>query len=169
MKLAAAVHLKDDVAWAAAVTFDEWDAREALRTVTSRIDGLEKPAPGELDLREAAALAQLLGRHGLQPDTIVIDGPVHIDAAETPGWGRALFDALGGRIPIIGISAAALRGLPAQFEVHREEEGRPVLVTCAGLDLGAAKARVRTMHGKRRMPTLLKLAARTARDAADPA
>lgn len=168
MKLAAAIHLQDTTAWVAAVTFDDWDAREASRTVTSRVDALERPARAQLDLREATALAQLLGQHGLQPDAIVIDGPVHVDAGETPGWGRALFDALGGRIPIIGLSTRPLPGLPAQFEVYREEEARPVLVTCAGMDLGAAKARVRAMHGKRRLPTLLKLAARTAKDAAVP-
>jgi deoxyribonuclease V len=32
-----------------------------------------------------------------------------------------------------------------------------------GIDLGAAKVRVRTMHGRRRVPTLLKLVARIAR------
>ena len=40
------------------------------------------------------------------------------------------------------------------------------LVTCAGIDLGAAKARLRMMHGKRRVPTLLKLVARIAKTAA---
>jgi deoxyribonuclease V len=55
-------------------------------------------------------------------------------------------------------------GMPAQFEVFREEEARPVIVTCVGIDLGAAKVRVRNMHGKRRIPTLMKLAARIARD-----
>jgi deoxyribonuclease V len=36
-------------------------------------------------------------------------------------------------------------------------------VTCVGIDIGAAKVRIRTMHGKRRIPTLLKLVARIAR------
>ena len=54
-------------------------------------------------------------------------------------------------------------GMPAQFEVLRDEEARPLIVTCVGIDLGAAKVRIRTMHGKRRIPTLLKLVARIAR------
>jgi deoxyribonuclease V len=70
-------------------------------------------------------------------------------------------------VPVIGVSAKAMPGMPAQFEVMREEEARPVIVTSVGVDLGAAKARVRNMHGKRRMPTLLKLAGRIARDGAD--
>jgi deoxyribonuclease V len=66
---------------------------------------------------------------------------------------------------VIGVCKTALPGLPAQFEVHREEEARPVLVTCIGIDIGAAKARLRAMHGQRRVPTLLKLVARLAKGA----
>lgn len=164
MKLAACVHYHGDGALAAAVAFDEWDAYEASRTFTSRIAHVDKPARGKLDLRELPCLLQLLQEHALKPDVMLIDRPVHLDAAETPGLGRSLYDALGGRTAIIGVSTKSAPGMPAQFEVFREEEAPPLIVTCVGIDLGAAKVRVRTMHGKRRIPTLLKLAARIARD-----
>jgi deoxyribonuclease V len=48
----------------------------------------------------------------------------------------------------------------------REEEAKPLIVTCAGLDIGAAKARVRAMHGRKRVPTLMKLAGRLAKGGA---
>jgi deoxyribonuclease V len=163
MKLAVAVHYDGDGAWAAAVAFDEWDAPEASRTFTSHVAHVDKPARKEPDLRELSCLVQLLREHALEPDVIVIDGPVHLDAAETPGLGRALFDALGGRTAIIGVSTSSVPGMPAQFEVFREEETRPLIVTCVGIDLGAAKVRIRTMHGRRRIPTLLKLVSRIAR------
>ncbi|HSW04102.1 endonuclease V [Aquabacterium sp.] len=164
MKLAVGVHDHGDGAWAAAVAFDEWDAPEASRTFVSRIAQVEKPSRGALDLRQLPCLVQLLREHALAPDLIVFDGAVYLDAAETPGLGRSLYDALGGRTVIIGVSTRSMPGLPAQFEVYREEEARPVIVTCAGIDLGAAKARIRAMHGKRRVPTLLKRVARIARD-----
>jgi deoxyribonuclease V len=66
----------------------------------------------------------------------------------------------------VGISTLMMPSLPAQFEVFRDEEARPLIVTCIGIDLGAAKVRVRTMHGRRRVPTLMKLAARLARSGA---
>ncbi len=166
MKLAACVHYHGDGALAAAVAFDDWDAPEATRTFTSRVAHVDKPARGKPDLRELPCLLLLLQEHALKPDVIVIDGPVHLDAAEMPGLGRSLYDALGGRTPIIGVSTRSMPGMPAQFEVFREEEARPVIVTCAGIDIGAAKVRIRTMHGKRRVPTLLKLAARIAREGA---
>jgi len=163
MKLAVGFHYLRDGALAAAVAFDEWDAREASRAFTSHFAHVDKPARGKPDLCELPCLVQLLREHALEPDIVVIDGPVHLDAAETPGLGRTLFDALGGRTAIISVSTRSMPGMPAQFEVFRDEEARPLIVTCVGIDLGAAKVRIRTMHGKRRIPTLLKLVARIAR------
>lgn len=165
MKLAMAVHRGGDGAMAAAVAFDEWDAPEPSRTYTCAVAQVEKPTRDELDLRDLPCLLQLLRAHGLQPELIVIDGFVHLDTDESPGLGRHLHHALEGRTAVIGVSKAALPGLPAQFEVSREEETRPLVVTCIGIDLGAAKARLRAMHGKRRVPTLLKLVARIAKAA----
>ena len=166
MKLAVGVHDLDGAAVVAAVAFDEWDAAEASRTFTSRVAPVDPPVHSPRGVAELAGVLQLLREHALEPELIVIDGPVHVDAAETPGWGRQLFDALGGRSAVIGMSTRTMPGLPAQFEVWRDEEARPLIVTCIGIDLGAAKVRVRTMHGRRRVPTLMKLAARLARGGA---
>ena len=68
---------------------------------------------------------------------------VHLDADETPGLGHHLFQALGGSTPVIGVAKASRPGLTAQFEVMREEEARPLTVTSVGVDIGAAKVRVR--------------------------
>jgi deoxyribonuclease V len=163
MKLAMAVHRAGDVAVAAAVAFDDWDAAEESRSYIGPAARLEAPPRGEQDLRDLPCLLQLLRLHGLQPELIVIDGFVHLDADEAPGLGRHLHHALEGRTAVIGVARGSLPGLPAQFEVMREEETRPLLVTCVGIDLGAAKARLRAMHGKRRVPTLLKRVARLAK------
>ena len=108
---------------------------------------------------------QLLREHKLAPELILLDGFVHLDAEETPGLGQHLFHALGGATPVIGVSKTSRPGLPAQFEVMREEEAKPLTVTCAGVDIGAAKVRVRSMHGRKRVPTLMKLVARLAKNA----
>ena len=118
MKLAAAVHYDGDGAWAAAVAFDEWDAPEASRTFTSRITHVEKPPRGELDLRDLPCLLQLLREHALEPEVILIDGSVHLDAAESPGLGRRLYDALGGRTAIIGISKRSMPAMPDMWNAR---------------------------------------------------
>jgi deoxyribonuclease V len=165
MKLVMDVQIQGDTALVAAVAFDDWTAFEGTKNYSLKIDHVEKPAKGELDLRELPWLLQLINANGLQPEVIVFDGFVHLDAQETPGLGRRLHDTLGGRTAVIGVSKSLFKGsdTPEQFCVFREDETPPLIVTCAGIDLGAAKARIRTMHGRKRVPTLMKLAARIAK------
>ena len=167
MKFALDVHHEGSAAVAAAVGFEEWGAVEATKTWVTRIDQVAKPPAGQAWMRDLECLMRLLHEHALQPEAIVIDGFVHLDEQDTPGLGRALFDALAGRVPVIGIAKSPGAFTAAQFEVFREEEAAPVIVTCAGIDLGAAKARVRSMHGRKRAPTLMKLVARIAKGKAD--
>ena len=167
MKFALDVHHDGPAAIAAAVGFDEWGAVEATKTFVTRIAQVAKAPAGEPWMRDLQCLMQLLHEHALQPEAIVIDGFVHVDEQDAPGLGRRLFDALGGRVPVIGIAKSTGAFTAAQFEVFREEEAAPVIVTCAGIDLGAAKARVRSMHGRKRAPTLMKLVARIAKGKAD--
>ena len=167
MKLAVNVHFNAGSALAAAVAFADWDAPEADRSYTCRIDPVEKPVRGELDLRALPCLLQLLRQHALAPEVILFEGFVHLDAMESAGLGRHLYHALGSRTAIIGVARTPLPGTPAQFELHREAEAPPLYVSCVGIDLGAAKARLRAMHGKRRLPTLLKLVARMAKGSAE--
>ncbi len=163
MKLVMDFHIQGEHALVAAVAFDDWAAFEGTKNRVLRIDHVEKPVKGELDLRALPWLLQLVDANGLQPEAIVLAGFVHLDAQETPGLGRRLHDTLGGRVAVIGVSKTGFKDTPEQFEVHREEETAPLVVTCAGIDLGAAKARVRAMHGRKRVPTLMKLAARIAK------
>jgi deoxyribonuclease V len=163
MKLAIDVHFDGEGARAAAVAFDAWDAPEATRTYSSRVPHIEKARTGELDLRKLPCIIQLLREHALEPELVMIDGFVDLDAKETPGLGRHLYHALGGRAAVVGVSKSSNPALPPQFEVMREEESRPLLVTSVGIDIGAAKAGLRAMHGRKRVPTLLKLVARVAK------
>jgi deoxyribonuclease V len=164
MKLLVAVQLDGAQANAAAVAFDAWDEAEATKTYFSRIDQVGKAVRGELDLRELPCVMQLLSEHKLEPELILFEGFVHLDADDTPGLGHHLFQALGGKVPVVGVSKKSLPGLSAQFEVMREEETPPLIVTTAGLDIGAAKVRLRSMHGRKRVPTLMKLATRLAKN-----
>lgn len=164
MKFIVAVHFDGAQAQAAAVAFEAWEAAEATKTWVSQILQVEKPALGEPDLREIACVMRLLSEHRLEPELVVMDGFVHLDVDDTPGLGQHLFHALGGGVPVVGVSKKSLPGLSSQFEVFREEETPPLVVTCAGIDIGAAKVRVRAMHGRKRVPTLMKLAARLAKN-----
>lgn len=163
MKLIVTVQFDGAQATVAAAAFDDWDAAEATKTYATRIAQVDKPVRGQPDLRALPCVMQLLREHRLAPELMLIDGFVHLDADETPGLGQHLHQALGGQVPVIGVSKKGLPGLTAQFEVLREDEAPPLWVTCAGIDIGAAKARLRAMHGRKRVPTLLKFVGRLAK------
>jgi deoxyribonuclease V len=163
MKLIVTVQFEGTQATVAAVACDDWAAAEATQTYALRIAQVDKPVRGQPDLRALPCILQLLREHQLAPEILMLDGFVHLDAAETPGLGQHLHQALGGQVPVIGVSRKGLPGLTAQFEVLREDEAPPLWVTCAGIDIGAAKARVRAMHGRKRVPTLLKRVGRLAK------
>jgi len=169
MKLVMDFQIDGDTARVGAVAFDDWGAAEGTKNYVLRIEHVEKPAKGELDLRALPWLVQLLDANRLQPEAIVLDGFVHLDPQDTPGLGLRLHDTLGGRSAVIGVSKSVFKGTdtPDQYCIFREEETPPLVVTCAGIDLGAAKARVRMMHGRKRLPTLMKLAARIAKGSVD--
>lgn len=166
MKLVVAVQQAGSVSHAVALVFETWDQPEATRVYGATVQPGEKPARGEPDLREVACVLQLLDQCALQPELMVIEGLVHRDASETPAMGQHLYRALGGRTAVIGVSNTLPPDLPPQFQVMREDEAPAIAVTCAGIDLASAKARLRAMHGRKRLPTLLKLATRLAKNRA---
>lgn len=167
MKWVVSARREGDVVVAAAVGFEDWPDAEPARTLVVRVPGVPPAKRGEPDDALAQAVLRLREQPGVAPlELVLVDGAVHLDAAETPGPGARVFQALQGAVPVIGLSKAAPRDGSTSFEVHREDEAPPLYVSAAGVDLGAAKARVRAMHGRRRLPTLLKAAARVAREAA---
>ena len=91
-------------------------------------------------------------------EAIVIDGYVWLDAAGRPGLGAHLFEALGGRIPVVGVAKSAFQGSPHAERVLRGTSARPLYVTAAGLDARQAAAAVGSMHGPHRFPTVLQRA-----------
>lgn len=99
---------------------------------------------------------RLLNEHALTPEVIVIDGYVYLGDESNPGLGMHLYNELEGRIPIIGVAKKRFKNTTAESEVYRGNSEHPLYVTSVGLDLETAKKNVHAMHGKHRVPTLLK-------------
>jgi deoxyribonuclease V len=158
MLLALDVHYDHDRAIAAAVAFDDWTAAAATRCYISHVDGVADYASGAFYRRELPCLLQLLNEHALTPTHLVIDGYVDLDTSGRPGLGRHLFDALAGQVAIVGVAKTAFAGIGAESAILRGGSARPLYVTAAGVDLAWAKARIVSMNGPHRIPTLLKRA-----------
>ncbi len=165
MILATDVHYAERGATAAGVLFDDWNAAQPSAAVVSRFAHVAPYEPGAFYRRELPCLLGLIREHALQPDVILVDGHVFLDDAGRAGLGKHLFDALDGRVPVIGVAKTAFVGVGDDHAVLRGDSARPLYVSAAGFDLETAKAHVRAMHGAHRIPTLLKAVDRLCRDA----
>ncbi|NML16890.1 endonuclease V [Azohydromonas caseinilytica] len=169
MILATDVHYSAGHATAAGLLFESWAAPQALHCCISQIHEIKPYRPGHFYERELPCLLELLREHRLHPDIIVVDGYVFLDGISRPGLGKHLFDALGGCVPVVGVAKTAFRGIGAEFQVLRGGSTKPLFVTCVGEGLESARAGVRAMHGRHRLPELLKQVDRLCRDNAPPA
>lgn len=163
MILAVDVTYSGNTATAAGVLFDAWDSDEAAQTLVARIENIAVYVPGEFYLRELPCIAKLLEQVDMPLDCIVIDGYVTLGATESPGLGWKLWEFLGRTTPVIGVAKSAFAGTPEKTRLYRGGSARPLFITAAGMPLDQAKARIARMHGKHRIPDLMKAADRLSR------
>ena len=100
------------------------------------------------------------------PFVLIVDGYVSLGAEGRDGLGMHLFRALGEEIPVIGVAKTKFEGTPENAELLRGESKQPLYITAAGVSQDSAKAFIRWMDGPHRMPRLLTMVDRLARDAA---
>lgn len=152
------VDYRERGAVAAGVLFDEWEAPSAVLDVVAPVDEVAPYVPGSFFLRELPCLQAVLHQvpAALSPkiECILVDGYVWLDGAGRKGLGAHLFEALGERIPVVGVAKTSFAGAAA-LPVLRGASKRPLWVTAAGVDAAGVVPRVAAMHGPHRIPTLL--------------
>jgi deoxyribonuclease V len=154
-------YLADGRASTAAILFNDYGDRIPV-TEFHRIHAAAAAyAPGVFYKRELPAILALLDVIDMPLDTLIVDGYVML--GPRPGLGKYLFEALGSRIPVIGVAKSRFKGATAQA-VCRGGSRRPVYVTAAGMAAEEAAARIQAMHGVHRIPTLLRQVDRLARE-----
>ena len=152
-----------DRARAAGVLFTTWTDASPAAEIVRIHEGLAPYEPGQFYKRELPCLLPMVEQaitiHGVS--CVIVDG--YVDLGARPGLGRHLFEALGGEIAVVGV--AKTRFMDADgIAVHRGGSKNPLYITAAGIDIEAAVAGVRSMHGAHRVPVLLKRVDRLARD-----
>jgi len=163
MILAVDVDYRDNQAVVAGISFNTWHDATEQAVYTTIVNGVEAYQPGQFFRRELPCILQLLQEHSLNPDCIIIDGYVYLDGEHDPGLGKHLYDALGASVKVIGVAKRAFKDTPSYCEIYRGQSRKPLYVTAAGFELEQAKQRVTTMHGKFRIPDLIKKADRVCR------
>ena len=142
-----------------------WDAQGASQMRVRRCDG--PPASyesGAFYKRELPLLLAVIADFDEPIEVIVIDGYVWLDDHDLPGLGGHLFSTLGRCIPVIGIAKTRYRNDTWSIPVLRGESRRPLFVTSAGIQARKAAQCVCRMHGDHRIPTILNLVDRAARE-----
>jgi deoxyribonuclease V len=159
------VHYREASAVAACVLFEDWTAERPERELVTRIPTPGPYEPGQFHRRELPCLLAVLEPVGASLETIIIDGYVRLDEGGRPGLGARLHQALGGRVPVIGVAKTAFGTKPFGVPVCRGTSRRPLYVTAVGMEDTVAADRIRALHGSHRIPTLLARADRLARTA----
>lgn len=150
---------------AAAVLFCAWEAAEPEAILSLPVPEPADYIPGAFYKRELPCLLALLDRFEAPPSVMIIDGYARMGIR--PGLGQHLFEALEGRIPVIGVAKSGFPGATAKT-LFRAGSRRPLNITAAGMPLHAAAGNIARMHGPYRMPTLLRQVDRIARGSAMP-
>ena len=157
MKLAIDVHYSEQTALAAGVVFKNWTDDHPANEVTAKISKIEPYVPGQFFKRELPCILSLLDRVNSPIDTIVVDGFVWLsnELNPKPGLGAHLYEALNREIAVIGVAKKEFAGSGALM-LLRGESKRPLFISAAGVEAQDAIHFINQMHGKHRIPKLLK-------------
>jgi len=156
MILAVDVAYKGTVALTAGILFRYWGDASPQKEITTLVDHIQDYIPGQFYQREMPCILALLTRLDELPNIIVIDGFVYLEREHRAGLGRHLYDELNGKITVIGVAKKPFRDTPLETELYRGGSKNPLYITAIGIDEEAAKAHIAEMHGRYRIPTLLK-------------
>jgi len=140
---------------AVAVVFSSFSDKEPYAVYIKKITAVAEYISGEFYKRELPCILAVLGGIKEGIDTVIIDG--YVDPGNKPGLGRRLWEAMAGKITVIGVAKNYFHGTDA-IKIFRKGSRRPLYVTSAGIDAVVAGDMIKNMYGKYRMPDLLKIA-----------
>jgi deoxyribonuclease V len=157
--LAFDTYYKENSAKTVCIGFHRWSDAEPTIVESETTTIPAEYEPGVFYKRELPCIKNLLRKFDLSTiDYIVIDGFVHLDDHKKPGLGGHLFEFLEGKVSIIGVAKSNFHGNTVNVcQVLRGESVKPLYITAAGVPIEEAARRIGEMHGRYRIPTLLKL------------
>ncbi len=156
MILAVDAQYSKNEAIAGGVVFEHWQDERPQKECVSLIERVADYESGKFFKRELPCILKLLADHHLQPECILVDGYVYLDGFSVAGLGKYLYDALAGCTSVIGVAKKAYKSIDPRFEIYRGNSRKPLYVTAVGIEVEQAKGYVLSMHGKNRLPTIIK-------------
>lgn len=157
MNLAIDVHYREGLAKAVGVIFN-WNDCIPVEVITRYFTNVEEYIPGQFYKRELPCILEVIKQIDLDAiDNIIIDGHVYIDNDYSYGLGGHLWLALDKKKSIIGVAKRAFHDTDnVSIPIYRGESKIPLYISGIGIDVYTASKLIKNMHGKFRIPTLLK-------------
>jgi deoxyribonuclease V len=156
MILAVDVAYHKETAIVGGVLFCNWTDEKPLKELVISCSIPDNYMPGQFYRRELPCIAALLEHVPEALDCIIIDGFVYLGSTKEPGLGKHLHDMLGQKVVVIGVAKTPFKDTPKSCEVLRGKSRNPLYITADGIKEDKAKFLIKGMHGKDRIPTLLK-------------
>jgi len=167
MILAVDVTYRNREAVVGAVLFRDWLDEKPVQEFVIFCQIQDRYVSGQFFRRELPCITAML-KHVAQPiDFIIIDGFVYLGIEKRPGLGKHLRDSVNNKMIVIGVAKSPYRDTPKSAELLRGRSNRPLYITADGISEKRAKFLIKNMHGKHRLPTLLKYVDRLCKNAAE--
>lgn len=150
----------EDKAQTSCIGIDSWPSDTVAFELHETIGDIQDYESGAFYKRELPCLKSILAKIELQPDKdiLVIDGFVVLDDFGKLGLGGYLYEYLQAQIPVIGVAKNNFAPLDKlKQKVYRGDSQRPLFITSKGIGIHEAGENILKMHGKFRIPTILKL------------
>ena len=158
MILAFDVYYYENKAKSVAIQFEKWTDSLENAVFIEYMEPIAAYEPGAFYKRELPCMMKILEKIDLDTiEIIVIDGYVFLDDAGKWGLGAYLYEAIGQKIPVIGVAKTNFaNNILNVRKVLRGESKNPLYISAIAIELEKAANWVQNMFGEFRIPKLLK-------------
>ena len=140
------------------VIINELEQASASLELTHISNSISDYISGEFYKRELPCILEMIEKHSLKPEMIIIDGYVYLDGDKSPGLGAYLYEALDKKVEILGVAKNRYKGIGEQHALLRGQSKNTLWVTASTLELEDAKRMIKGMAGRFRLPDMIKRA-----------
>ena len=156
MKACVDVRYQKGQATAACILFQDWTDSMPANQYLAEVRQFEPYIPGQFYRRELPGILSVLDKVTEPVSVILIDGYVWLENRRSPGLGAHLYRALGCKTPVIGVAKNRYKQSGSACKVYRRGSKKPLYVTAVGIGQRVAASKIESMHGKYRIPTMLR-------------
>ena len=149
------VYYLNETAQAACVVFGSESPNQMIAEYVTLISEVNEYIPGEFYRRELPCLLAVLAQVKEEIGLVIVDSFVWLGQGKK-GLGAHLYEALEGKLGVIGVAKTFFHDCTACLEVYRGESKKPLYVSTVGFDLNLAGELVKNLQGEYRIPEVLK-------------